>query len=341
MKYQYKKIVSKCPLCSNKNNLLLYSINSENATRYLISKKNPKKFIELKKLIESFWKGKECKKILCKNCLLFYTSPFVGGDKKFYSQIYSSSSKYPSNRWDYDRTIDALKSSSWKSKSSSWKSKSSSLLEIGAGTGEFLKKIPKEILPRQNLFSCEISEVGKKELKKKGIKNYENMMNIQKKFETVCIFETIEHLDIIPKLFKKVKEIISKEGHLFISTTTQKTVKFFEQRGSGLDLPPTHITCWNKKSFETLAKKYGFKIIERKLKKLSVFRKNLNFGLGIFETKKLGENSIENKIDKIHSKKLRKFLMFVYLFVGSPYFFLNTFGKKLYSSQWIHLQKEK
>lgn len=334
MKYLYEKIISKCPVCSNKNNLLLYRIDSETATRYLISKKNPKKFNDLQKLIEKLWKGKECKKIFCKNCLLFYTDPFVSGNEKFYSQVYSSPSKYPSWRWDYKVTLDAIKKY-YK------KNQPNSLLEIGAGTGKFLKKIPVEIIAKQNLFSCEISEVGQKELKKEGIKNYGDITSIKKKFDVVCIFETIEHLDDLIRLFKKIKEITLKNGHLFISTPTQKTVKFFEQRSSGLDLPPTHLSCWNKKSFEVLAKICGFKVIKRKLKNLSFFRKNLNFGLGTFETKKLKKGSLEDKIDNVSNKKLRKTLILMYLLVRSPYSFANVFMRELYSAQWVHLQKVK
>jgi len=332
MKYLYKKITSECPLCSNKDNLLLYKINSELAARYLTSKKDMKNFLKLKKLIETLWKKDECNKILCKNCLLFYTDPFVAGTSQFYSQIYSSSEKYPSWRWDYTKTLKALEKICVGKKNFL-------LLEIGAGIGEFLIKIPEKILPRKNIFSCEISQIGKKALKEKGVTNYEDFIKVKKKFDILCIFETIEHLDMLSKMFKKIEKTLSKDGHLFLSTTTQKTIRFFEQKGSGLDLPPTHLTCWNKKSFEIFAKKYGFKIIERKLKTLGFFRKNLNFGLGIFENKKLNGNSLENKIDNISNRKLRKAFIFAYLFIGSPYFLLNTLGRKLYASQWIHLQK--
>ncbi len=334
MKYSYHKIISKCPLCSNQSNLLLYTIDSETATRYLISKKDLIKFASFKKLIERLWKRGTCKKILCKNCLLFYTEPFVGGNEKFYSQVYSSPGKYPSWRWDYKTTLDAIKKQ-YK------ETPPGSLLEIGAGTGEFLKNIPIEEIPKKNLFSCEISEAGKKELGKKGIKNYENIWGIKRKFDVVCIFETIEHLDDLNKFFKKIKKMVPIGGHFFISTPTQKTIRFYEEQGAGLDLPPTHVSCWHKKSFEILAKIHGFKVIERKLKRLGFFRKNLNFGLGNFERKKLKTGSLEDKIDNLSSRKLRKAMILIYLIVRSPYSLTKVFMKKLHSSQWVHLEKVK
>lgn len=335
MEYKYQKIISKCPLCSNKDNLLLYEINSELVTKYLISRKDLKKFKELKRDIEELWGGENCKKIICKNCLLVYAYPFVGGNNEFYSNIYSSPNKYPNWRWDYDVTLNEITKLP--------KGSRKSLLEIGAGNGAFLKIIPPEVIAKKNIFSCEISESGKEELSKYGIKNYDNIVlnKVDKKFSIICLFDTLEHLDNLDALFKKIKKISAKNAHIFITTHIKETVKFLENRGAGIDLPPVHISCWDRKSFETLSKRYGLKIVERKLNEWSFFRKVLNFGLGTFETRKLRRGTLEDKIDNRKNKMFRKTLIFAYLFMGAIYFFINVFTKKLYSTQWIHLKNIK
>jgi SAM-dependent methyltransferase len=332
MKYLYKEIESKCPFCNHNKGLLLYSVTSDVSAKHLMSRTD-KRFNKLKKKIEELWKGSKCKKVKCSNCLVFYTSPFVAGDDELYTLVYSSKEKYPSEREDYNWALEQLNKIK--------KDKSFNLLEIGSGSGAFLKKVPSQIVNKKNLHASEVSLSGSEELRKMGIKNYSNIYEdkINEKFSVVCSFNTIEHLDNIHRFFFVLSKILKKGGHLFLSTHTQQVVSFYETKGVTLDLPPIHISCWNEKTFDVVGKIYGFELVNQKLLALNFFRNIVNFGIGTFELRSLNDNSIESFIRGIKYKKLRKFFTYIYLFALSPYFIISSLGKKIYSSQFVHLRK--
>jgi len=332
VKYSNKSVNSKCPLCFSHNSKLLYTIDSYNVTKYLIPE-NSNNFKKMKKVIEGLWKGKSCKKLMCKDCKLTYVDPFVGGDQEFYSLIYNSNSKYPDSRKSYDLTIKSIQQIDYQNQSPT-------LMEIGGGKGAFLDMIKGSLIKRENLFSNEINPVGVKAIESKGIKNYLNLYsNIKQRFDVICAFDVLEHAGNLDRFLNRISELLKDNGHLYFSTPETSQIFFYEMNNASLDLPPNHISCWNRKSFDKLCEKYGFEYVEDDYDTGSFFRRIVNFGLGRFESGKLIPNSIEEQINLIKSKKRRKFFIFFYLFYNSPYTLIKVLFSKIVLEQWVHLKK--
>ena len=222
------------------------------------------------------------------------------------------------------------------------KKEKKSYLEIGSGRGAFIRKISPNIIPKNNVLCLEYASSGIRELERFGFKHSKKnflKLKTKKKYSIVCLFQVLEHMDNLDKIFKKLKEITPTNANIFITIPSTEKMLFHEQRGSMLDLPPTHINWLNKKSFEFICKKYNFKLTGFKQEPPSFFRGLIDWGLGNFQRKKLQKKSISNKIDSIKNRKIRKIFIFLFLISKLPFSLTRVLEKKLPQSQWIHLKK--
>ena len=339
MKYANTDAKSECPLCGSFDAKYLYRLSSHDATRYLRSE-DDKQFKPIKKIIEGLWGKDYCEKFQCNDCKLIYVKPFVGGNEDFYSRMYDEELPYPNAKSEFDYTLEDLKV---RSIMRTKYNKELSLLEIGAGKGAFLKLIPEYLIKKKNLFANEISKHSAEALKEMGIKNYPDLYSedVDRRFDVIAFFGVIEHLDNLHKLFERMSELLNDGGSIYLSTHETSKVFFFENNNAGLDVPPTHISCWNRKSFDYLCELYNFEYVDDEYFNLSFMRKLINFGMGMFELGKMKKGSVEDKINSMKSRKKRKFLIYCYLAMNLPYILYKTFGRTLVSKQWVHLKKRR
>ena len=334
MKYNLQKTTGECPLCGNGEGILLYGVESWEVARTLFSKeKEGEKFREIKEHIEKLWSGKKCKKILCDKCSLIYAFPFIGGDIKFYDIVYEKP-KYPDWKWDYEVSFHAIKNLR--------KNERRSLLDIGSGKGAFVKKISPFFIPKNKVLCLEYSSSGRKELKKGGFNSSKESftrLDTPNKYDVICLFQVLEHMDNLKKVFQKLREVTSPRGNIFITTPSVEKMLFDEQNGSALDLPPNHINWMNKKCFNLLCGMYNLELIDFKLEPYPFFRFILDTGLGKFGRKKLQKGGIEDKIDNIKNKNVRKTLIILFLILNLPFSVSRVLRKNVPRSQWIHLRK--
>jgi len=153
------------------------------------------------------------------------------------------------------------------------------------------------------------------------------------------MFQVLEHMDNINLVFNKISHIAERGASIFITTPVPKTVMFFENSGTSLDLPPAHIAEYDKKTFEFICKKYGFKIENFQKQKYNFFLLLLGIGLGMFNINKMRGKKIECFIESLSGKKIKKYLIMLYLVLVSPSNLLKIIFKKIYLAQFIHLVK--
>ena len=77
-------------------------------------------------------------------------------------------------------------------------------------------------------------------------------------FDFIFIFQVLEHLDYPNKLFNLVRKLLIKDGELVIAVPNQKKSFFNLKNNAYRDIPPYHIGCYVKQTFEYLAKEHGF-----------------------------------------------------------------------------------
>jgi len=142
--------------------------------------------------------------------------------------------------------------------------KDTSILEVGAGTGEWLRALKSN---NYNDFTAlEISEeeynILNKQFPGKIIKTPLNNYTSDKQFDVVCLWDVLEHLNELNKNFFSLKNLLSRNGIIIIATPNINSISLKIKKNNWRYLtPPEHILYFNKKSVINLAKKFNFELI--------------------------------------------------------------------------------
>ena len=333
MAYQLKQINALCPLCSSKAGILLFETDSESAAVFLtLGGKYFKKYFKIKKEIEKIWKGKTCKMIRCANCSFGYSYPFKAGTSEFYSLFYDAL-QYPSWKWEYSLTLREIKKLPLKNLN---------YLEVGAGCGAFARKAALIIKP-ENMLCTEYSRESADTIRRLGIKCInKNLQDFKDsdKFSIICLFQVLEHLDNLDKVFIKLKKISKPNADIFISVPDEENIDFCENKLGFRDFPPNHIGRFNIKVFDFLCEKYGFRIMDYKRKRYNTYAYFRDVSMGIRTIRSKKADSFENRIFAIRNKFLRRLFSLLLVPMYLVYAAYLKPKNKLATIQWIHLRNK-
>ena len=325
--------VSYCPICSSNNSEKLWTAScSEQAAHFLSPLQDRNKYEILKEHITYLQKSPYISLKKCLDCDFIYSFPYCAGDKKFYDLIFSKTNKYPQERWEFEKSIEIIRKSRYENPK---------ILELGSGDGAFLKKLINNNLTQKNFItSIEYSEYGKAKIKSLGI----NCLSIDikdnkdklpyKKYDFICLFQVLEHLDNVNELMSIFKSLLSNKGEILIAVPNEKIIEFNELNGALLDMPPNHIGRWSKYSFEKLCELNKLNLIENHIEPFSLKKFLLMFFSYRFLRKSQDNSSIPALIKYKINKNLvwiltRSFIVFDFFL--SPMIFLKIliFGKSL------------
>lgn len=268
MQYALTKINASCPVCYNSSAVLYWRTDSVTASRNFVSKRiHPERFASLVKQIEKLWNSQSCDVVECMDCTYVYSYPYVAGDKIFYDLAYERTG-YPKWKWEFQEAFDVL---------SCLRIPQLKILEVAAGDGAFVKRILNKLTSAENILTTEYSSYGKKEIGSLGItclaKDIRSITEDLYKnyFDAICMFQVLEHMDNLDKLFSHIRFLLKNAGHLIVAVPNNLRIEFNEKNGGLLDMPPNHIGRWNKRCFEVIAKRHGFFIKNHKFEDTSFF----------------------------------------------------------------------
>lgn len=329
-----------CPICGNTHIKLVYSISIEESARHFIHNKRNHKFQLLKSHLYKLWNSNECQVLQCLNCGFTFSYPYIGGDKIFYNLAYErSASGYPKWKFEFEETLKNIELIVKNENLNNF-----TLLEIGAGNGAFLKKVS-EIIPSDQIVATEYSDYGKKEILNLGIEAYscdfrKKAEEWNNRFYYVCLFQVLEHLDNLDAIFETLYKITKDKGQVFIAVPNHKRINFNEINGALLDMPPNHIGRYTKKSFEFIAKKFGWKIKNYKIEPANFKPFSEEFSLYRHLREAQKDNSLDSLIisNKITRKLFTK-LRVKYLEIKHKTLINENYQEVGGASQWIHLEK--
>ncbi|MEO5991598.1 MAG: methyltransferase domain-containing protein [Ferruginibacter sp.] len=323
-----------CPVCDSSDNKLLYVINSEDSVKHLMNKSNAV-FTSLQDHIKTLWRGDESSIFECNNCGLVYASPFISGDAVYYNMAYSDTFIYPKWKWEFEKTKKELQKLT---------TNNLMLLEIGAGTGEFVREISGKNIPIKNIHCTEFSYYGLAEIEKLGIKCFS--LDIRDKefqaknnhYDIICMFQILEHLDNLHDFFGKLNLLANKNALLFIGVPNNIQRNFYDTVGIKQDVSPMHLTRWNYKSMSFIASKFGWSIISHEKEPQGYFE-NIEQFVRMYYEKKM---KISEKLELKRNKFIRKFMklsIFIYIFLRNIRVYPELFSKNIGTVQWFHLKK--
>ena len=315
-----KKLFSTCPLCSCNSATQLWKTScSEQASHFLSPLVNRDKYEKLKDHIQNLQNSSFVSLNKCSECNFIYSFPNFAGDKKFYDLIFSETNKYPQNRWEFMQSIEIIKNS---------KFTNPKILEIGSGDGAFIRKlVKKRITTKNSITAVEYSLYGKSKIKNFGIeclsidiKDNKNILP-HEKYDFICLFQVLEHLDDIHKLVDRLKNLLSKNGEILIAVPNDKIIKFNELNGALLDMPPNHIGRWSKKTFIKYCDLNNISLLDHKVEPFALKNFLFMFFSYRFLRKAQKEKSIAAYIKYKSNKNLAAIFTIIFIiadFLFSP-----------------------
>lgn len=165
-----------------------------------------------------------------------------------------------------DKVYQGVKNSTLKKKlklMNSFNTVSKNILDLGAGTGDFLKVCQNN---SWKVFGVEPSLDARNIAKEKGIVLKEELLQIKnKKFDVITLWHVLEHIENLSEYLLKLKELLSDNGRLIIAVPNYKSydAKYYKEFWAAFDVP-RHLWHFSQKSIHILFYKEKM-IVEKKI----------------------------------------------------------------------------
>ncbi|WP_419213194.1 class I SAM-dependent methyltransferase [Maribacter sp. X9] len=134
------------------------------------------------------------------------------------------------------------------------------LLDVGAGTGEFLLKAKHQ---KWSTLGIEPNEIAKGKASDKGLIIYKELkeLDLSEKFEVITLWHVLEHLPNLQEDIKKIEQLLSPNGTLIIAVPNYKAydAKYYGAHWAAYDTP-RHLWHFSKKSISKLFNVHGLKV---------------------------------------------------------------------------------
>jgi SAM-dependent methyltransferase len=338
-----------CPICRAANATTLYAVTArEAAQHFVLAEVDPQRHERLAIHIAALWRRDSCRLLRCTGCGFVYADPFVAGDANFYTLAYGKQHEksYPAWKWEYDQTMSALKVTTRKHDPREVR-----LLEIGAGTGVFSKRLAELGFTRERIVTTEYSDFGRFEIERAGITckpedvrspTFDRMAGF---FDVICLFQVVEHMDRLDDLFERLHELACDSADLFIAVPNERRIEFNERNGGLLDMPPNHIGRWNHKCFDIIGRRHGLNVVEHRYERPSFLPSAMQFAAYHYLRRAQCSTSFANRIERTAgglSPMLRKSVRVSGVALAAlPAIsaLVQVGGPQLGDSQWCHFIK--
>lgn len=133
------------------------------------------------------------------------------------------------------------------------------LLDIGAGTGDFLSVAKKD---GWETTGIEPSEKAKAIAQKKGIVFVQSSSDLEKhSFDVITMWHVLEHVPNLEKQIKELKRLLKPDGTIIIAVPNFRSfdAKYYRRFWAGFDAP-RHLWHFSKKAIKQLFLKENMKV---------------------------------------------------------------------------------
>lgn len=165
-----------------------------------------------------------------------------------------------------DKIYQTVKGYNLKSKLSlieSYSSKEKTLLDVGAGTGDFLAVARRH---GWEIFGVEPNVLAKLKASEKDIELFINLDALpQKKFDVITLWHVLEHLPNLDEQISKLVGLLSDSGTLIVAVPNFKSYDagYYKQFWAAFDVP-RHLWHFSRNSVQRIFEKHGMKVVKVK-----------------------------------------------------------------------------
>ncbi|MFJ1473559.1 class I SAM-dependent methyltransferase [Capnocytophaga cynodegmi] len=200
------------------------------------------------------------------NLELFKTQPIPKNLDKYYeSDAYISHTD--SKKTLFDKVYQSVKNINLKSKIriiSKYKKQKIQLLDIGAGTGDFVLSCEKQT--NWKATGIEPNEKARQLAEKKQIRLLENYDDLKEKsFDVITLWHVLEHIPDLENEIQKINSLLKEDGILIVAVPNYKSwdAQHYKQFWAAYDVP-RHLWHFSKTSIQKIFTPKGFQLLEIK-----------------------------------------------------------------------------
>ena len=170
---------------------------------------------------------------------MLVTSP-VPVDLENYYKSENYISHTDSKKTVLDKVYQSVKNITLKRKLeliNSFKTESKNILDVGAGTGDFLKVCAAN---NWKVLGVEPNKDARNIAKEKGVILMDDLLFIEnKKFDVITLWHVLEHVEELSSYILKLKELLSEDGRLIIAVPNYKSndAKYYKEYWAAFDVP--------------------------------------------------------------------------------------------------------
>ncbi len=184
--------------------------------------------------------------------LKFYHPFGLDGDAHFYKHFSQYPWYYQAERWEHKEAIQQIPDAA-------------QLLEVGSGSGSFLKLVLKT--KAVNYCGLELNPSAIETASQNGIVLTNEPLHTHAKthanhYDIVCSFQVYEHISAIGELITDSLHVLKKGGLLLIAVPNNDAnfIKYNTSNSKYLNTPPHHVNLFNEASLRGLAKFYKLEL---------------------------------------------------------------------------------
>lgn len=191
---------------------------------------------------------------------MLVTFPVPQDLEKYYdSKEYQSHNK--SKSFFLDALYNGVKKRAFKRKKSLFnKTHPLTILDFGAGTGDFLLYCEAQ---GYRVSGVEPNQNARNQAKEKGLKLENDLHSYTgKKFDVITLWHVLEHVPNLTDCVDQLKNLLSDNGQLFIAVPNFKSfdASYYKEFWAAYDVP-RHLWHFSQKSIHVIFEAYGFNII--------------------------------------------------------------------------------
>lgn len=232
---------AKCPLCGSEKISVEKNISIADIIKF---------YIALNQDVKNFFISEEIYILKCENCFYRFYQGAKNPDALFYENLSKYAWYYTNRFWEYKKASQLIRPGD-------------SILEIGAGSGEFFSYI-KNITNKYT--GLELTKKTADEARSKDIniitEDFSNYSPINGcKYDVIVFFHVLEHIADTTPFFNKCSDLLVKGGKMIISVPNN--LSYIQKDKNGyLNMPPHHFGLWGKRSLKSIAYFYPFNLSE-------------------------------------------------------------------------------
>ena len=131
------------------------------------------------------------------------------------------------------------------------------LLDIGAGTGDFLNAASRYF----RIDGVEPSELAREKAQKKNLKLKSELSEISDQYDVITMWHVLEHVPNLEQQFEEFHRLLNDDGILVIAVPNYKSkdAEIYKEYWAAYDVP-RHLWHFSKKGIQTLFFENGFQL---------------------------------------------------------------------------------